>query len=552
MTDSEGFTTYTCENCGRELRHDARFCPYCGYVITKPKVTGPLPPEQLAEKVTGPLEPDQLAEKITGPLEPDQLLDKTTGPLQPTQLEEKITGPLEQAITADITTAAPRVTRPLPPPSRAYRLRHAVLISLLVIGIAAFLAGALMLDRQSRDAPRIPAMHWTPVAVISTPPAIALPEQRQVRIEISDSGMFGLATTNGRLATDIQNKRLIFDPQSGSGNLLISVDGVTDVLGKRDLAQYVKALKAEAPITWQWQQDSTVITQTLDIVLGSDDGDGGPQGNLLRVAYQINNQDTQSHQVGLRLLLDTRIGDNDGVPFLIPGQPGITDQAVDLTGEQVPTVIQALEKDNLSSPGVITSLVLRGADVQTPDRVVISGWPGPSQEWDYLDAAGGLGAPLRKAGQVDGEPDSAVGLYYDPQTLSPGEIREIVFYYGLGDLSSRASGNPEIGLFAPRKVLEGEVFYLSAVVATPDNSDLDGVTVRLDLPEELRLLDGEDAEKSVEGVGEPYTQVSWLVQACRPGKSVTLTVYLEPQGVSETWTLTVEPVGITRPGGVCP
>ena len=36
------------------------------------------------------------------------------------------------------------------------------------------------------------------------------------------------------------------------------------------------------------------------------------------VRYQIENKDTQNHKVGLRFLLDTYIGANDGVPFTIP------------------------------------------------------------------------------------------------------------------------------------------------------------------------------------------------------------------------------------------
>src|SRR5262249_19317818 len=56
------------------------------------------------------------------------------------------------------------------------------------------------------------------------------------------------------------------------------------------------------------------VTQTVEIVRGE-------QTDLLDtllVKYQLQNLDTAPHTVGLRFLLDTLIGHNDGVPFLIP------------------------------------------------------------------------------------------------------------------------------------------------------------------------------------------------------------------------------------------
>ena len=53
------------------------------------------------------------------------------------------------------------------------------------------------------------------------------------------------------------------------------------------------------------------VTQTVEIIPSS-------QSNLLDtclVHYRMKNEDTQSHHAGLRFLLDTYIGDNDGVPF---------------------------------------------------------------------------------------------------------------------------------------------------------------------------------------------------------------------------------------------
>jgi hypothetical protein len=46
----------------------------------------------------------------------------------------------------------------------------------------------------------------------------------------------------------------------------------------------------------------------------------------------IDNQSAAAHKVGLRLQLDTLIGGNDGVPFTVPGQPGLIDTSADFQG----------------------------------------------------------------------------------------------------------------------------------------------------------------------------------------------------------------------------
>ena len=65
------------------------------------------------------------------------------------------------------------------------------------------------------------------------------------------------------------------------------------------------------------------ITQTVELVAGQESG----QLDTCLVRYRIDNKDGMRHSVGLRFLLDTYIGANDGVPFLIPGQNQFCDDA---------------------------------------------------------------------------------------------------------------------------------------------------------------------------------------------------------------------------------
>jgi len=190
---------------------------------------------------------------------------------------------------------------------------------------------------------------------------------------------------------------------------------------------------------WVYGDQHVVLTQTVDVI-------PGPQSRHLdtcRVRYKIENKDTVDHRVGLRFLLDTYIGDNDGVPFLLPGRKQLNDTMMDLSGRsQVPDFIQALEKPDLSHPGTIAHLQLKlGGAVEPPDRVTLGAWPNAglpdrrcreeSTLWDV---------PLFSMQDLK-PPDSAVTMYWDARTVPAGTSREVGFAYGLGAVARGGGGD---------------------------------------------------------------------------------------------------------------
>ena len=98
-----------------------------------------------------------------------------------------------------------------------------------------------------------------------------------------------------------------------------------------------------------------LVTQTVELV----PGDQSRVLDTCLVRYKIENQDTVPHKVGLRFMLDTYIGANDGVPYTIPGLSGLCDTSKDMPTEApIPDFIQALERDDLKNPGTIAQLRL--------------------------------------------------------------------------------------------------------------------------------------------------------------------------------------------------
>src|SRR5262249_24743860 len=101
---------------------------------------------------------------------------------------------------------------------------------------------------------------------------------------------------------------------------------------------------------WGWGEKPVVVTQFVEIVPGEQLG----ITDTCLVRYLIENHDTAAHEAGLRFLLDTYIGANDGVPFTIPGASGLCDDKMEFNApEQVPDFIQALENEDLAKPGTV-------------------------------------------------------------------------------------------------------------------------------------------------------------------------------------------------------
>ncbi len=89
------------------------------------------------------------------------------------------------------------------------------------------------------------------------------------------------------------------------------------------------------------------VTQTVEIIRGNQSG----MLDTCMIRWTIQNLDVEARQVGLRFLLDTFIGDNDGVPFTIPGKPGLCSTRLSFDRpSEVPDYIEALENDDLRAP----------------------------------------------------------------------------------------------------------------------------------------------------------------------------------------------------------
>jgi hypothetical protein len=295
------------------------------------------------------------------------------------------------------------------------------------------------------------------------------------------------------------------------------------------------------------------VAQTVEIIPGE-------QSHVLDtclISYKLENKDDQPHTVGIRFLLDTFIGAEDGVPFTIPGHRDLCDTMLRFNSpSEVPDYIEALENADLKNPGTVARLQFRlGGSYESPTHVLLCGWPdrglkqfgfGEADEeltfWQvpfvsmrFLHDSG----RKRKDGSVPPR-DSCVVVYWDPKPLRPGETREVGFTYGLGNVANTESGGKLLLSLGGRLVRDGDL-TLTALVSNPER----GEKVTLELPAGLRLAEGaleQDVPPPPAGAARQTSPVTWKIRAGAEG-SYTLTVR-NNKGASQTLKITIRSKGV--------
>lgn len=347
-----------------------------------------------------------------------------------------------------------------------------------------------------------------------------------------NSGRFALETTGG--APDIpgdDNKPLIYGrPRPWTSYTTVRIDNQDYVFGGQTEQRAGRGAKygilVQPPVTEDgtirttWQLGPIEVTQILRIITSTTTG----WPDTMEIRYAMVNKDKKSHQVGLRMLLDTMLGANDGAPFRI-GEKAVTVDTV-FSGE-MPEFWQAF--DSVQEPSVTAQGTLRGSLVTTPDKVYISNWGSMADgAWDFDFKPG---RELIRAGEY--ESDSAVALRWEPKKLAPGEERVVVTAYGLGGITI-APGELSLGITSPATVwadAKGKIrIPVVAYLQNTSASKASNVRLTLNLPAGLSLSSG---QRTVRVIGElaskGTSQVAWDVTAdpSLAGKSVTYSVTVE-------------------------
>lgn len=359
------------------------------------------------------------------------------------------------------------------------------------------------------------------------------------------NGRFGFMTKQGDPGNpNDDNKPLTFRvekstlvPDGHTNNTRVQVDDKTPLFGDPPGSFVISpTLNADGSrMSAVWQFNRVVFSQTVQIAQNN----SNYRLDTFRIQYDAENRDTISHTVGLRWMIDTLIGDNDGVPFGVASQgTGLITTPLDLRGSDIPDFVKVYENPDLANLGVIVQITLKAGDATPPDRFVIAPWCDENAGWDFLQEVGGVGNKTLHqcgdAGKKEDKLDSAVGIYFDAKPLAPGETRRWIMLYGLGAITHTDITSTLALSLSQRQYRVGDQFWVTALVQKPQA----GQRVRIELPPELERVRN-DAEQPVPQINVPMTQVSWLVQAKQPKTDAEIKVTLSPGGTAQTERVTI-------------
>lgn len=258
--------------------------------------------------------------------------------------------------------------------------------------------------------------------------------------------------------------------------------------------------------------------------------------DALQMKYIITNTGDQNHEVGLRMMFDTMVDSNDRAPFKVPHKTGVesVDYERDYVGEDVPAFWQVF--NNFDNPDISAQYSMRGTGISTPDRFTIANWGGiTGTRWDYSISPGSYTG------------DSAVGMWWNPKTLAPGDQKIITTYYGRpgvgGDQALVLSGRQRLTY----EEWSSASFNLISYFTNSTSSTLNNVRLVLEADPGITLMDNESEHQIGTIDSRATTQSSWSLQPNTHGKHrITVKAYAdgvdEPFAIAEYEVEALEPV----------
>jgi len=355
-----------------------------------------------------------------------------------------------------------------------------------------------------------------------------------VKLEINDDGRFGIRTTGGSDLDDSSddNKTLVYGSYGSTSTVGVRIDGQTYALSSQSKLSSLTLIEDDTVGTITWSVEDVLIVGRYEL---ADSGYGRADTAKLTFTFTNESVARATKVLSFKIGIDTMIGWNDGAS--IATSAGIIDVetgfGMDGLGgeyaEPVPDFWQALEEDDIASPGVVAQGTFVGGGSTKPDKFVTG-------EWSEVS---GSGSNLQFDYQPDGGAynwDSAVGLWWLDRSLGPGETLTIVTYYGLGELTG-VSGALALSVAAPsvlsevNNVFDPNPFTVNAQVQNNTGSSLTDVNVTMTLPSGLSVTSRATDTQVISQLGNGAVDlVSWQVYAESAYSGQTLSYTVQASG----------------------
>ena len=217
--------------------------------------------------------------------------------------------------------------------------------------------------------------------------------------------------------------------------------------------------------------------------------------------YTYTNNTDSDQTVGCRIMLDTCLGSysGDGAAYRIPGVDSITTEQMYI-GSEIPPYWFTFYGD-IVAQGTFES-------GNMPNQFQISQWSAIyNNEWNYANTYGYTMSDT-----------SCAATWYE-ETLAPGETREYVMYYGIGEVAQEQvgqlqltlNGNHSVALNDAQDGYEPNPVSLMGILANVGYGGLTGVYANVVLPEGLSLV-GDNGQFNVGALAAGADdQTTWYI-----------------------------------------
>ena len=230
----------------------------------------------------------------------------------------------------------------------------------------------------------------------------------------SSTGRFTIGTTEGNpdLSTDDYKKLLFGHSNPGTSYTSIYVDGSTSVYGNNGftISPYFENNSNISEV----KHGDIRVKQIISLVKNSSTN----RDDIIEVKYEVINEGESSSSFGLRIMMDTMLGNNDAAPFRIPIIGDVTTE-MEFVGDDIPQYWQAF--DSLSNPNVVSYGNFVSGEIK-PSKVQFTNWSRVyNTQWGYQISKGSSNG------------DSAVSVIWN-RYLAPGMKETYTTRYGLSEL----------------------------------------------------------------------------------------------------------------------
>lgn len=184
-----------------------------------------------------------------------------------------------------------------------------------------------------------------------------------------------------------------------------------------------------------WTSNRLSVTESFRFMTSA----GAAQADGFLITISLANRSTDPLSLGARYLLDTSLGEQSRIEFVTPSDGSMSNET-QFQGSGVPAYWASPLDRHMT---VALEQLLRAPGVTLPDRVVFANWKRLNDSrWDYtVDTSRNFNMLPYSIN------DSAVAVYYDPQTVQPGATRTITML--MGQYSSAGWAQPSTASKAP-------------------------------------------------------------------------------------------------------